>query len=77
MDNRKILNDICSQIQEAISDKPLQYKITYDMETNLFGVQNTALNDGISRYRTYHNAVLAVAYSILQDAEREMDLKRG
>ena len=77
MDNRKILNDICSQIQEAISDKPLQYKITYDIETNLFGVQNTALNEGISRYRTYHNAVLAVAYSILQDAEREMNLKRG
>lgn len=77
MDNRKILNDICSQIQEAIGDKPLQYKITYDMETNLFGVQNTALNDGISRYRTYHNAVLAVAYSILQDAERETNLKRG
>lgn len=77
MDNRKILNDICSQIQEAIGDKPLQYKITYDMEANLFGVRNTALNEGISRYRTYHAAVLAVAYSILQDAEREMNLKRG
>lgn len=77
MDNRKVLNDICSQIQEAIGDKPLHYKITYDIEANLFEVRNTALNEGISKYRTYPNAVLAVAYSILQDAEREMNLKRG
>ena len=77
MDNRKILNDICSQIQEAIGDKPLQYKITYDIETNLFTVENTMLNESVSKYRTYHAAVLAVAQSILQDAEREINLKRG
>lgn len=77
MDNRKILNDICSQIQEAIGDKPLQYEITYDIGTNLFKVRNTAINECVSGYRTYHAAVLTVAYSILQDAEREMNLKRG
>lgn len=77
MDNRKILNDICSQIQETIGDKPLQYKITYDIETNLFTVENTMLNESVSKYRTYHAAVLAVAQSILQDAEREINLKRG
>lgn len=77
MDNRKILNDICSQIQEAIGDKPLQYKITYDMETNLFTVKNTVIDESVSKYRTYHAAVLAVAQSILQDAEREINLKRG
>ena len=77
MDNRKVLNDICSQIQEAIGDKPLQYEITYDIGTNLFKVRNTAINEGVSRYRTYHAAVLAVAHSILQDSEREINLKRG
>lgn len=77
MDNRKILNDICSQIQEAIGDKPLQYEITYDIGTNLFKVRNTAINECVSRYRTYHAAVLAVAHSILQDSEREINLKRG
>lgn len=77
MDNRKILNDICSQIQETIGDKPLQYKITYDIDTNLFTVENTMLNESVSKYRTYHAAVLAVAQSILQDAEREINLKRG
>lgn len=77
MDNRKVLDDICSQIQEAIGDKPLHYKITYDIEANLFTVKNTVLDESVSKYRTYHAAALAVAHSILQDAEREMNLKRG
>lgn len=73
---KKILNDICYQIQGAIGEKPLVYKITYDVAQNLFAVENAKYPDAKTYFRTYQKAVVFVAYDILQDSATELKMTK-
>lgn len=74
--NKKILTDICGEIQQAIGESPMKYKVIYDERLQAYKVTEQGNEDSVSFFFSYEKAIKFIAVQVLKNAAFKVDLSR-
>ena len=74
--NKKILIDICGEIQQAIGESPMKYKVVYDERLQAYKVTEQGNEDSVSFFFSYEKVIKFIAVQVLKNAAFKVDLSR-
>ena len=74
--NNKILTDICGEIQQAIGESPMKYKVVYDERLQAYQVTEQGNEDSVSFFFSYEKVIKFIAVQVLKNAAFKVDLSR-